>query len=414
MVDAVYWIWLQQALGAGSVKVDRALELLGNPAYLYEMTRDELKRTELFAPKEIDKIKATSLDGAQENITMAAKTGCNVVTPDHPDFPKKLAEISCIPCVLYTLGDISGLDEELLLTMVGTRRGTEQGVEMAKDLSFRLAKAGCVVVSGLAVGIDYACHQGALDAGGRTIGLLACGMNVDYPAASNHLKRKIINSGGALITEYPFGQRTDRYQFHIRNRLMSGISDGVVVVQAPQSSGALITARHATEQGREVFALPGSVQDVSMQGCNQLIADGAKMVLHIGSILEEYYQKYAYILRENELAALMAPQGLGASADGTDEIPRKKTVKVIQPREKKAASKLDEASLSALGISENAVRVYRLLDESMQSFDVIANKTGLSTFDIMCAMTDLELAQIVQQHPGRLFSIQEPDSDKSA
>lgn len=285
MTDVIYWIWMQRALGAGSIKTDKVLRQIGSPDLLYHMTREQIADTGLFAPGEIDKIKSVSLEDAQEIVRLAGKYACTIVTPDDMNYPVGFQNIACMPCVLYVKGDLSGLNEELMLTLVGTRESTAYGENTARRLSYDLAAAGCVVVSGLAVGIDYASHEGALAAHGRTIGLLACGQDIDYPSLSHDLKKSILDSGGALISEFPFGEKPFRYHFNIRNRLLSGISAGVVVVQAPERSGALNTARHALEQNRDIFAVPGEIFDVSMAGCNRLIRDGGKIVIDRKSVV---------------------------------------------------------------------------------------------------------------------------------
>ena len=220
MEDCVFWIWLQQALGIGSIKTDWVIRELGSPEKLYQMTEQALAATGRFAPKEIERIRGSSLEEARWQQDRAKRLGCAVVTPDHPAYPASLTNIDCMPCVLYVLGELEGINDELAITMVGTRDCDAYGISTAQHLGCGLATVGATVVSGLAVGIDTAAHEGALQAGGRTIGMLACGMDVGYPQASRRLKRRILDQGGVLISEFPFGVRAYGYHFNVRNRIL--------------------------------------------------------------------------------------------------------------------------------------------------------------------------------------------------
>lgn len=417
MADDLFWIWLQEALGAGSIKTDRVIRELGSPEMFYRMTRTEMADFG-FAPKEVDKIKATGLDRAKENLRLAKRYGCSVITPDHKDYPENLAHIDGMPCVLYVLGDLSGLSDELVITMVGTRESNEYGEACAMRLSHDLAAAGCTVTSGLAVGIDYACHEGALSAGGRSIGMLACGMNVDYPLASRSLKRRILDRNGVLITEFPFGERAHRYCFNIRNRLLSGIASGVVVVQAPEQSGALNTARHALEQNKDVFAVPGGIFDPVMTGCNKLIQDGAKIVVNVYSILEEFIGRFPPSVTPEKIVEKVQTASGKAPVAVTLKSPRK-----VKPAAQDAADtgllmvaqeppgvprKLDEAELAHLEISDTSKKIYALLDSVPAECETIADRTQFPVMEVMAAMTELELTGLVQALPGKRYIVRNP------
>ncbi len=415
MADIIYWIWMQHALGAGSIKTDKVLRQIGSPESLYRMTREQLAQSGIFAPGEIEKIKSVSLDGAKESLRLAKKYACAIVTPEDSNYPSGFRNIECMPCVLYVKGDLTGLNEELLLTLVGTRESTGYGENTARRLAFDLAAAGCVVVSGLAAGIDYACHEGALAVHGRTVGLLACGLDIDYPAASHDLKRRILDSGGALISEFAFGERAVRYHFNIRNRLLSGISSGVVVVQAPERSGALNTARHALEQNRDVFAVPGEIFDVSMAGCNRLIRDGGKIVMNVYSILEEYINRFPDKMDPKTIVAKIRSAS-GIKIVSPANIPRKikhvschsesrKLSMLAQESESAAAEKLSEQELQSRGVSGWAAAVYEYLSTEPVDCDYLFAQTGLTAMETMAALTELELLELVNSLPGKRYTI---------
>ncbi len=404
VTDSLFWIWMQEVLGPGSLKARQVLELAGPPENLYNMSRHQLSDLGCFAPKEIEHIlSCRSLEKAQTNQRKAARVGARILTPDLPEFPANLTNIDGLPCVLYVLGELDGLEDQLTIAMVGTRKCTEYGKKAARQLAFDLSKAGCAIVSGLAAGIDFVCHEGALEAGGRTIGFLACGLDVDYPQSSNRLKRRILNQGGALVTEFPFREAPHAYHFAIRNRLISGISNGVIVVQAPASSGALITARHAAEQGKEVFALPGEIFDWTMAGCNALIRDGAKMVLSAASVLEEYKNLLPDAADLGNLPQRLWEQEAPEGA----HLPKK--VKKTPPLKEQPVPLAAKKQPEDLGLTGLAAQVYRLLGSAPKELELLCQDSGAPVEELLTVLTQLELLGLVKNLPGRRYCLQNED-----
>jgi DNA processing protein len=213
------------------------------------------------------------------------RAGASVITLDDADYPPLLRELPDAPPVLFVKGTLLDADR-WAVAFVGTRRATTYGREVTRQLVASLAGAGITIVSGLALGIDAAAHKAALDAGGRTIAVLGCGIDRVYPPEHRKLAADIVNNG-ALITEFPLGTEPEGKNFPVRNRLISGLSLGVVVVEAPLNSGALLTADFAAEQGRDVFAVPGNVTSPASAGTNRLIQNGAKLVVSADDILDE-------------------------------------------------------------------------------------------------------------------------------
>jgi len=213
------------------------------------------------------------------------RAGASVITLDDADYPPLLRELPDAPPVLFVKGTLLDADR-WAVAFVGTRRATAYGREVTRQLVASLAGAGITIVSGLALGIDAAAHKAALDAGGRTIAVLGCGIDRVYPPEHRKLAADIVNNG-ALITEFPLGTEPEGKNFPVRNRLISGLSLGVVVVEAPLNSGALLTADFAAEQGRDVFAVPGNVTSPASAGTNRLIQNGAKLVVSADDILDE-------------------------------------------------------------------------------------------------------------------------------
>lgn len=211
--------------------------------------------------------------------------GASILTWEDPDYPRLLHELPDAPPVLYVKGSLSR-DDDWAVAFVGTRRATAYGRDITRQLVTAMVNAGSTIVSGLALGIDAVAHKAALDAGGRTIAVLGCGIDQVYPPEHRNLAASIVNSG-ALLTEFPPGTPPDGKNFPVRNRIVSGLSLGVVVVEAPEKSGALLTADIAAEQGRDVFAVPGSVLSHTSRGTNRLIQTGAKLVISAEDIMDE-------------------------------------------------------------------------------------------------------------------------------
>jgi DNA processing protein len=209
------------------------------------------------------------------------------ITINDPNYPKLLKEIYDPPKELYVWGELKA-EENYPLAVVGTRKVSNYGKQITIDLVRNLAKAGLTIISGLALGVDGIAHQTCLDVNGRTIAVLGSGLNHIYPAIHRNLAEKIVKSGGAVISEYPPDTKPERWTFPVRNRIIAGLSLGVLVIEAPETSGALITARFALDSGREVFAVPGNINQPNSVGTNQLIKLGAKVVTKAEDILDAF------------------------------------------------------------------------------------------------------------------------------
>jgi DNA processing protein len=216
-----------------------------------------------------------------------------LITLEDADYPPLLKHIADPPAVLYVRGTLTPVDERAIC-IVGTRKATPNGRETARHIASQLAKQGLTIISGLAQGIDEVAHRGALEAGGRTLAVTACGIHMIYPTQNLQLAHEIIEAG-AVITEFPIGTPPIKSNFPRRNRIMSGMALGVLVAEAPEKSGALITAAGAAEQGRDVFAIPGSIHNTASGGTNRLIQDGAKLVMKVEDILNELNMTYTIV-----------------------------------------------------------------------------------------------------------------------
>ena len=302
-------------------------------------------------------------DWAANQLEQLQQRGGSLIAIGAPEYPPLLREISSPPTLLHVLGDLrlSGA----ALAIVGSRSPTPYGLKVARQLARGLAARGFAVVSGLARGIDTAAHQGALEAGGRTLAVLGCGADVVYPGENADLHARI-RGQGAVLSEFPMGSRPEKGWFPRRNRLISGLSLGVILVEAPARSGALITARYAREQNREVFAVPGDIRNGKSAGCHQLIRDGARLVEKVEDVVDE-----------------LQHWGVGAALQGECR---------GQP--------------AALGAECSAQQqlVLHQLDTEPQHIDRLASEVGLEAAELLGSLLELELAGLVEQLPGKHFA----------
>ena len=291
MNDTVYWIWLSEALKPG----EKTLELISyydwNAEEIYKASVRDIFALGIYTLQKVKKFKAYPLENAIKSYNDAVSTGIKIITPRSEFFPEQLKKIDNAPLVLYLRGDEAVLKNELSISVVGAREASDYGCAVAKALSSALAAKGFTIVSGGARGIDSEAHFGALEEGGKTVCVMGCGLNVNYLAELNTMREKIAKNG-AVISEYPPKAPASRTTFPVRNRIISGLTLGTIVVEAGERSGSLITARLALEQGKDVFAVPGDLVHSSFLGTNKLIRDGAIPVFSPNDILEEYYSEY--------------------------------------------------------------------------------------------------------------------------
>ncbi len=284
---APYYIALSKVPGIGPARMRRLLDYFGTVERAWRATLGDLLACGLDGRAALAMVEARRTTDLDAELEQLEKIGARAITWEDEDYPERLSELEGMPLVLYVLGEIAPQDA-WSVGVVGTRRATAYGREATARLSAELAEAGITVVSGLARGIDTVAHRAALDAGGRTMAVLGSGLDVIYPQENRGMVRQIIEEGrGAVLTEYPLGTQPDAVNFPARNRIISGLSLGVLVIEAAEKSGALITVEFALEQNRDVFALPGPITSRMSDGPNNLIKKGARCVTSAADILEE-------------------------------------------------------------------------------------------------------------------------------
>lgn len=302
--DAVYWIWLSRGLGVASTAARIVLEKGLDAKALYQMDLTALIQLELLAPRLCKKLKALPLTAAYNVLEDCAQKGYSVITPEDDNYPRQFYALQDPPLVVYAQGNVALLGQMHnlpVLTVVGTRSASEYGSRVAENMSYDLAQAGFIIVSGLALGIDSYAHSGALRAGKRTVAVLGSGLDTDYPPQSAPMRKQILATGGVVLTELEPSVPVRGAYFPARNRLLAGLSQGVLVVEAPQRSGALLTASHALEQGKEVFAVPSDIYDPNAAGTLGLIRDGAIPAINVLDVAYPYFSHFAAQIRTQDL-----------------------------------------------------------------------------------------------------------------
>ncbi len=378
MSEAKYWVWLSEALGAGA-RVDEIFGAFSSPRSIYEAGRTERAVSGVFSKAKLDRLDNTKLSDAETHIEICRKNGWKIYTPDDGDFPDDLRNLTDMPLVLYCDGDLSRIKDRLAVGVVGTRNPTYDSVAIARQFSADMAKCGAVVVSGGALGIDSAAHEGALEAGGTTVCVLGCGLGTKYLMQNEPMRREIAKSG-AVISEYPPLSPASVRTFPVRNRIISGLSKGVLVVEAGEKSGSLITANAAIEQGREVFAVPGSILNSSYKGANTLIRDGATAVTCAEDILKTF--EYMY------------PGSLDLSGNSG---------KLPEGEKRRGDKKVNSRKPLPADYDADAAKVYNLLSHEPLHSDEICAETNLPPSKVMGILTQLELDGFAEQTEGKNY-----------
>lgn len=368
--------------GMGPVRMRRLLEVLGTPENILRASTDRLQAAEGIGPELARRIAGWEKDvDLPAEIVRMEEAGVHAITPEDDVYPRLLKEIYDPPIVLYVWGELTARDARAV-GIVGSRRPSIYGLETAKRFSHHLALAGWTVVSGLARGIDTVAHQGALAAPeGRTVGVLGCGLGGIYPPENFALAERIAGGRGAVISEFPMTMRPDKQTFPMRNRIISGLSRGVLVVEAGENSGALISAHQAVEQGRTVFAVPGQIDRPEARGSNRLLREGARFVTDAGDVLDELSQ-----LPFQQTVAV-EPRGFKARPTPPPAPPEP-----AAPRDSPPLTPTETTVLAALepGSTETPV-------------DLIIRRSGLPTGQVSATLFALELKRAVRQLPGKVY-----------
>jgi DNA processing protein len=356
--DLYYWVALRQVCGVGNVIYKILINHFKSPEKIFNTSVEELKNVEGISVRAVEAITGFKpTNEIDREIDEILSKEINIITLNSPDYPENLKNIYDPPPFLYVKGSFVEGDNNSV-AVVGSRNASEYGIKVTQEISRNLASLGVTIVSGMARGIDSAAHIAAIQGGGRTVAVLGSGVDVIYPPENRRLFEKITQNG-AVVSEYPLGTRPNSYNFPPRNRIISGLSLGVLVVEASPKSGSLITAKLALDQGRDVYAVPGNVYSYKAKGTHSLLKSGAKLVDNANDIVEE----------------------LNITVK-----PIKENKEVIQE------------------LSPELLMIYDFCQDEPIHIDNIIFKTGLSSARVSALLLDLELSGILKQLPGKMFT----------
>lgn len=441
--DQVYWIWLSLKLNNQNSVFQKLLDLFENSPYeIYKADENELNKAEHLSPFQKKVLLDKNLDEAISIFNYCKRNNVGIMTYGESIYPESLKSMKKPPILLYYMGHIPNLNNRVCVSVVGTRKMTEYGMRSCYKISYELASAGAVIVSGMALGIDSVAHAGAIGARGTTIAVLGCGIDVIYPKQHRKL-RKYICEHGAVITAYHPSTPGYKNNFPERNAIISALSEGTLVVEAPKNSGALITAEHAAEQSRTVYALPGSIEEPTSEGPNYLIKNGSVAVTCARDILQYYFENHSRLvdsvkLRQGELSSdfdngILAEVGISVTCygKGPKEPPTSLLKKLNEqlnnnaeqnsdyyavPKIKKIGesnapqkeenipiepARIDEIALE--GLSEDQRKIFNELPcDKPTSVDVLA-KGGYNIGMLMATLTILEIKGLITSLPGGMY-----------
>lgn len=396
----VYWIWLSLCLDSGSTHLMPLLERFKDPKTIYKTPISTLKDSFIVSANELKRLNNKNLDKAYSIIDECKSLKIDIITYDSDLYPKSLRNITNPPACLYLKGSLKDINSLPVVCMVGTRKITEYGKLVAWSLAGRLTYGGITVLSGGAMGGDAAAHQGALAVGGKTIAVIPCGLNYDYLKTNMFLRNQISDSG-CLISEFPPNAPLYKNAFQLRNRLLAGLSLGVIVVESPKKSGTLITVKCAIEQNRDVFVVTGRPGDPNYAGSNELLKEGAKPIFDANDVFEEYIGKYPNII-DPEKAKTINLSKLYKYLY-TPKIPlldeeTRLTYTENDISEKKCKKEIDKT------LPKNVQIVYNYIDNDIFTVEDIVS-CGLTFEEILSSLTQLELFGYIKAVPGGRYTL---------
>lgn len=396
MAELDYWIWFS-ALPLRPASRRLLLDRLGGPREVFRATRRDLTG---LSEREIAAVETRELERAGEILRRCGEEQVSILTLLDPAYPDRLSAIPDPPPLLYVKGRLPAVDLEPMLTVVGTRRCTPYGEKQARRLGYGFASAGAVVVTGLAGGVDSLAARGALLAGGRVVGVLGCAIDQVYPSFNRELYADVA-AVGALVSEYPPGAEGRAAWFPQRDRIMAALSLATVVVEAPERSGALITAHRALDYGRDVFAVPGNVDSPSSQGCLRLLKEGAAVAAEPWDVLSVYEPQYpGKLSREGAKSPVPEPEPEPAPAAPED----KRGFFKLRERVRRSA-RPEPLRAQLEGLTETQLKLVGVMDRERMHLDDIVDLSGLPAATVTAELTMLVIKGCVLQSPGKRFTL---------
>ena len=412
----IHWIWFATRTGMGDKMKCALLSHFEDPEAIYFAPELEFERFEELSPSAVESMMDKDLIPCEEILDQCREKGIHILTYQDAAYPARLKNIPDPPMVLYYKGTLPAFDELPVIGVVGTRKASVYGMTSAKRLGYQIAACGGTVVSGMATGIDGVSMKGALTAGGTVVGVLGCGADVIYPLSNRWLYADT-EKYGCILTEFPPGTAPLGRNFPRRNRIISGLSCGVLVVEAPEKSGALITARLSADQGRDVFVVPANIDVESAKGSNALMRDGAIPVSSGWDILSEYQYQFPAKVRQRRTAVNLTANEEELSRER--EEPAKVAQEPVKPAEKKPRKLLprkkviDNPEKSAYSdfkktqtaLTPDEQTIVDALSDGQKLVDDVIAESGKAPGVILASLTLLEVKGVVRRLPGRFIEL---------
>ena len=411
MSDLLTWIWLASLPGLRGTLRRALLDRFGEPRAVFAATEQALLACGV-TDEEAEQILRHDTAKAERILSRCGEEDVQILTMQDAAYPERLRNIPDPPVVLYIKGRLPAVDSEAVIAVVGTRKCTPYGEKMSRNIGYGIAKGGGIVVTGLAEGADSKAAEGALMAGGKVIGVLGTAINVVYPAWNGRLFDDVAATG-ALVSEYPPDAETHRRHFPVRNRIMAGLSLGVVVTEAPRRSGSLITAARAADYGRDVFAVPGNADAVGSDGANALIRDGAKLIGNAWDVLCEYENRFPDRLSPDGKSGVPAERAIPAGPERErgkkkETEPGEGFFKLRVPTGRKKAKEAQSAAGLAEqleGLSENQLKIVGVMTKPGMHIDDIIDLSQLPAATVLSEMTLLQIRGFVEAESGKRFTL---------
>ena len=418
----LYWVWMSERCGAASHDFGRLVAEHEDPYEIYSMSNDEIEQIKGIGKPLKEKLCNKVLEDSYSILRQCQREGIDIIPYTDKKYPARLRTIEDPPVLLYCKGKLPDMDTRLCIGAVGTRKMSEYGMQTAYGISYELAAAGVVVVSGMALGNDAVSACGALEAKGDTVAVLGCGVSVVYPPVHKKLMQTIAKHG-AVISEYPPMESPHRYNFPKRNRIISGLCQGTIVIEGDLRSGAMITATKAISQGRELFALPGKVNESNSEGPNKLIREGANVVLSSDDILSYYDFLYRDVVDKKAHAAAklrskVSERALGrygvtwAGYSERYEAPRdfgeEKEIKAKQEKteintDAPTQQEQDRYIETVSSLDENTLKIFKCIPMGDAFTPDAISEHGFDVGEVITALTVLELEGIISSLPGGAY-----------
>lgn len=405
----LYWIWLAELSGLQLWQKHILLRYFHDPEELYNAQSEAYAAVPDMTQAMVKALQDKDLSQARKILADCKEKHIFLITLQDAAYPRRLKNTRDAPLVLYGKGHLPDVEQTPVIAVVGTRKATPYGMNISRRMGAQIAACGGIVISGGAFGNDTMALQGALMTEQNVIAVLACGVDVIYPKPNAELF-SLIEDQGCLLSEYPPGTPPYRWNFPVRNRILSGLSNGVLVVEAPKNSGALITAQLALEQGRDVFAVPGNIDVPTCEGSNALLQDRASAVLTGWDIMKEYAPLYPNVVRKQDPPTLVEELPFSsAKVSETVEIPRKSPTHTTKKR-KSPIDKEENSSYSVISealppLSQEERDVLSLLTTAARPMDEIISEAGISSQKVLSLLTMLAVKGLVTHHPGGMVSL---------